>query len=189
MYIPAASLLLGLLPMTHAIPARPTELPSRMPPPKSSEFSLAMNISGYIVPLTATYFESRAYKNTTSPDDDLFSDAVVLDLTDDPYVTAPPGVYGLFAADPGGSHGFVSEVMATLDEQHFEFSVLNGHVGHRMTSASQAWFACARTIEGVRGAFLSWGTFESNSSAPYGCESTSVVQNFNLTRRAGSSWS
>lgn len=35
-------------------------------------------------------------------------------------------MYGLFAADPGGSHGFVAEVMATIDLQHFDFRVADG---------------------------------------------------------------
>ncbi|KAG8161033.1 hypothetical protein KVR01_009297 [Diaporthe batatas] len=192
MYLTVVSTFLTLLTTAHATPAWSAGLPrgTHAPPPKSSEFTLAMNMSGYLVPLTAAYFESRAYKNTTVSDEkDPFHDAVILDLTDDPYVAAPPGVYGLAVADPGGSHGFASEVMATIDQQHFDFLIADGQVGHKMTSAAQAWFACTRTIEGVRGAFLSWGTYAANYSAPYGCHSTSfVIQVSNLTRRAGSRW-
>jgi len=67
-----------------------------------------------------------AYVNSTDSEEDYFPDSVVLDLTDDSAVTAPPGLYGLFVSDPGGSHGLVSYVYATIDEQQFEYSVGNG---------------------------------------------------------------
>lgn len=57
-----------------------------------------------------------------------------------------------------------------------------------MTSAAQTWFACSDTIGNATGTFLAWGTWQSNYSAPYGCQWTDVVQNFNLTERASSMW-
>lgn len=59
MYYTVASFLFNLLAITHATPAWPNGVPRGTPPPKSSQFSLAMNMSGYLVPLTAAYFESR----------------------------------------------------------------------------------------------------------------------------------
>lgn len=58
---------------------------------------------------------------------------------------------------------------------------------HKLTAAPQSWFACSDTVENVTGIFLSWGVYETNYSAPAGCEWTEVVQG-NLTRRADLAW-
>lgn len=66
------------------------------------------------------------YVNTTDSDDDYFPDALNLDLTNSPDVSAPPGVYGLFVSDPGDAHGLSSYVFGTLGEQQFDFHVADG---------------------------------------------------------------
>lgn len=66
------------------------------------------------------------YVNSTDSDDDYFPDALNLDLTDSPDVSAPPGVYGLFVSDPGDAHGLSSYVFGTIDEQQFDFHVADG---------------------------------------------------------------
>lgn len=66
------------------------------------------------------------YLNSTDDDEDHFSDALILDLTDDPTFAGTPGVYGLSSGDPGGSHGFADYVFATQDKQFFIFSVGDG---------------------------------------------------------------
>lgn len=66
------------------------------------------------------------YVNSTDDDEDYFSDALILDLTDELGFSGTPGVYGLFSGDPGGSHGMTDYVFATLDEQYFQFSVGDG---------------------------------------------------------------
>lgn len=66
------------------------------------------------------------YINSTADDEDHFSDALILDLTDDPTFAGTPGVYGLSSGDPGGSHGFAEYVFAEQDKQYFVFSVGDG---------------------------------------------------------------
>lgn len=66
------------------------------------------------------------YLNSTDDDEDHFSDALILDLTDDPTFAGTPGVYGLSSGDPGGSHGFADYVFADQDKQYFDFSVGDG---------------------------------------------------------------
>ena len=59
MYLAAASLLLGLLAPIHAVHPLLHGPLSATPPPKDSEFLLAMNISGYHVRLNAVFIENR----------------------------------------------------------------------------------------------------------------------------------
>ncbi|KAK7699561.1 hypothetical protein SLS64_011514 [Diaporthe eres] len=207
MHFVALPLLFGLLATSHAVPSLPKRSLSETPPPRSSEFSLAMKlggVNGTYAPLNAVYLEDRGlllratnatdapgspvYVNSTDSDDDYFPDALNLDLTDSPDVSAPPGVYGLFVSDPGDAHGLSSYVFGTIDEQQFDFHVADGFVYHKLTAAPQSWFACEDIFENVTGVFLSWGVYETNYSAPPGCEWTEVIQNFNLTARATLAW-
>lgn len=59
MYLAAASILFGVLTPTHAVPFLHHGPLSEAPPPRSSEFSLALNMSGTIVPLSAVYIEDH----------------------------------------------------------------------------------------------------------------------------------
>lgn len=66
------------------------------------------------------------YVNTTDADGDHSGDALNLDLTNSSDASVPPGVYGLFVADPGDAHGLSSYVYATIDEQQFDYHVADG---------------------------------------------------------------
>lgn len=89
------------------------------------------------------------YVNTTDADEDYFPDALNLDLTDSPDVSAPPGVYGLFVSDPGDAHGLSNYVFANIDEQQFDFHVADGthltalakntHRWERRTTNAELW--------------------------------------------------
>lgn len=56
-----------------------------------------------------------------------------------------------------------------------------GFVYHKLTAGPQSWFACEDTFGDVVGAFLSWGSYQTNYTPPAGCDWTEVIQNFNLT--------
>lgn len=62
MHYAALPLLFGLLAAAHAVPSLPPGSLSETPPPRSSEFSLAMKLNGVngtYVPLNAVYLEDR----------------------------------------------------------------------------------------------------------------------------------
>lgn len=62
MHFAAIPLLLGLLATIHAVPFLPRRSPTETPPPRSSEFSLAMKLNGVngtYAPLNAVYLEDR----------------------------------------------------------------------------------------------------------------------------------
>lgn len=71
---------------------------------------------------------NTAYRNSTGSDDpsDYFPDSLILNLTDTPDVSAPPGLYGLVVAEVGDAHGMVSAVAAVEGEQQFDFAVADG---------------------------------------------------------------
>lgn len=62
MHCAAFPLLFGLLAAAHAVPTLPRRSLSETPPPRSSEFSLAMKLNGVngtYAPLNAVYLENR----------------------------------------------------------------------------------------------------------------------------------
>lgn len=69
-----------------------------------------------------------AYLNSTESDDpsDHFPDSLVLNLTNTPDISAPPGVYGVAVASLGDAHGAWAFVSAIQDEQEFDFLVTDG---------------------------------------------------------------
>ncbi|KAJ0123938.1 hypothetical protein J7T55_012410 [Diaporthe amygdali] len=202
MHLSMPPLLFGLLGTVHAFHFLPRRSMSDDNATDSSEFSLAMKLNGTYASLNAIYLSEKGillqaqnmsdysgtptYLNSTESDDpsDHFPDSLVLNLTNTPDISAPPGVYGVAVASLGDAHGAWVFVSAIQDEQEFDFLVTDGSVYHELTAAPQSWFACSQTVENVTGTFLSWGVYDTNGSAPFGCEVTDVVQNFNVPGRA-----
>ncbi|KUI54230.1 hypothetical protein VP1G_01606 [Cytospora mali] len=194
-----SNLLPLILGLSAAVNAFPTLLQRQTPevtPPKDEEFSLAMSVNGTYVSLTAVsngtgdlvlqsgrlsvYPGTPAYINTTSStgSDNGYTDAIVFDLTNSS--TVEPGLYGLSVADLGELYGVSSDAFAVKDYQEFDFAVSDDAIYHKLTAASQDWFACADTINGVASIVLKWGLFGDDGSFPVGCTPTTVIQNFNV---------
>ncbi|ROV98676.1 hypothetical protein VMCG_06759 [Cytospora schulzeri] len=189
------SLLLGLSAAATAFPTVQHRQTPGVTPPTSDEFSLEMAVNGVYVSLTAVsngtgdlilqggnvsvYPGTPAYVNTSSTTTDVtFSDAIVLDLTSSS--TVEPALYGLSVPDLGELYGFSINVFAVKDYQEFKFAVSNGNIAHKLTAASQNWFACLDTVNGVASTVLRWGVFASDGTFPVGCTPTTVIQNFNV---------
>ncbi|ROV88412.1 hypothetical protein VSDG_09222 [Cytospora chrysosperma] len=125
------------------------------------------------------YPGTPAYVNTSSTSTGhIFSDAIVFDLMSSSAVE--PALYGISVPDLGELYGFAINVFAVKGYQEFEFAVDNGTIAHKITSASQNWFACSDIVNNVASTVLKWGVFASDGSFPVGCMPTTVIQNFNV---------
>ncbi|CAK3849142.1 Hypothetical predicted protein [Lecanosticta acicola] len=178
---------LALAAFASALPAPQSGSTVGAQPDKSSEFSLAMTVDGSFVSLTAVsngtsgskvlqagrlsvYPGSPAYLNTTGEHNGY--SAINFDLED--------GIYGASLPDAGDNYGHAASATAILGYQEFEWIVTNGTVSHKLDAALNKFYACKDTAAGEENFFLKWGTASTDSQPPVNCQSTQLVQNFNV---------
>jgi hypothetical protein len=142
--------------------------------------------------------EQTVYQKGASPNATLGFDIKASDDCE----SKQTGNFVIWVPDLGESYGRSDPIQASKKSTYPHFSIGNdGSVYPQLTAASQGWYgkssatadcfhldvdwltmiaACNITVQGESYWGLSWGVYNSNGSAPYGCVNTSVKQNFNI---------
>ncbi|KAF2168792.1 hypothetical protein M409DRAFT_20808 [Zasmidium cellare ATCC 36951] len=180
-----ATLALALAAVGSALPAPQSHSATGATPPKDQEFGLAMKVDGSLVSLNAVsngstgglvlegerlsvYPGTPAYLNGTSE-----YRALNFDIAGTAYGIATPEV--------GDNYGFAASVFAIEGFQQFEWTVASEKIDHKRDAALNQFYACKDVAaDGVENVFLKWGTQGTDGQPPVGCQSTEVVQNFNV---------